>query len=184
MVRKNKQTKQEKLNAMHEKEKFKKEIITVVILLVVIMGFYFLVSNNNSNFKKSDLNINSTGLPEKGVHWHPNLKIKIDNKFINIPNGIGITPSRHYPMHTHDEGDGTLHIENSNPKSNPDSMALGYLFNLWKKPFNSTCILDKCTNIDGGKLHMYVNGKENFDFENYVFKGEEKVLITYNSSKN
>jgi len=183
MVKKNKQTKQERLDSMHNKEKIKKEIITISIIILVLIGFYFLVSNNNSNFSKSNLNVNSSNLPETGVHWHPKLSIVIDGKNIKIPNDIGITPSRHFPMHTHEEGDGTIHIENSNPRANANSMALGYLFNLWKKPFNSTCILDKCTNIDGGELHMYVNDKENFDFENYVFKGEEKVLITFNSSK-
>ena len=59
-------------------------------------------------------------------------------------------------------------------------MSLGYFFYLWKKPFNETCILDKCTNIDGGKLHMYVDGNESFEFENYVFKGEEEIKIIYN----
>jgi hypothetical protein len=61
-------------------------------------------------------------------------------------------------------------------------MALGYFFKLWKKPFNSTCILDKCTTTDGGELHMYVNGEENYEFENYVFKGEEKIKIEYISN--
>jgi len=182
MEEKNKQTKQERLDAMHNKEKVKKEIFTVLIIVGILIGFYFLMSNSNNKFNKSNLNVDSKDLPTSGIHWHPNLKIKIDGKLIKIPNDIGLNPGAHSPMHTHEEGDGTLHLENSNPSANPESMALGFFFNTWKKPFNSTCILDKCTNVNGGELHMYVNGKENYDFENYVFKGEEKILIEYTSS--
>ena len=84
-------------------------------------------------------------------------------------------------------------LENPNPRAQPETMALGFFFNLWKQPFNQTCILDKCTNVNGGEIKMYVNGKENTLFEDYVFElgarfptsfdGDEYFLTFKNKKK-
>jgi len=58
-------------------------------------------------------------------------------------------------------------------------MSLGYFFNQWGKPFNETCILDKCLLTNSSSLKMFVNGERNYDFEKYIFKGEEKIKIEF-----
>jgi hypothetical protein len=50
--------------------------------------------------------------------------------------------------------------------------------------FNSTCIDGKCNGDlcpDGkpGQVKMFVNGKENSDFENYIWRDEEKISIVF-----
>lgn len=175
-------SKKQKFRLEKQKAKLKKKIITwsIIILLFSVLSIWIYNSAKNSpNF--SNPIVNSDQVPSGLTHWHPKLEIKINGNDVTIPNDIGISPGRESPTHTHEEGDGTIHIENNNPKGNPETMSLGYFFNQWREPFNETCILNKCTNIDGGKIKMYVNGKENFEFENYIFKGDDKILIEYTS---
>jgi hypothetical protein len=52
------------------------------------------------------------------------------------------------------------------------------IFQKWNKNFNSTCILDYCNNNDNS-MRMYVNNKENFDYENYIVKDGDIIIIDY-----
>ncbi|MBI2647238.1 hypothetical protein HYW99_02070 [Candidatus Woesearchaeota archaeon] len=49
--------------------------------------------------------------------------------------------------------------------------------------FNKDCITleneQKFCNEDNKKLKFFVNGRENNDFENYVFNDLDKILIIY-----
>ncbi|MBI2134348.1 hypothetical protein HYU09_00010 [Candidatus Woesearchaeota archaeon] len=51
--------------------------------------------------------------------------------------------------------------------------------------FNKDCIIldnkEKFCNDGNKKLRFFVNGKENDEFENYVFKDLDKILISYGS---
>ena len=175
-------SKKERFRQEKEKAKLKKRIIFWTIIIIFFGGLTYWITQSAKNSPSfTDPSVDSNEVPSGQIHWHPNLEIKIDGESITIPNNIGIEPGSHSPTHTHDEGDGTIHLENSNPKAQPETMAVGYFFNLWKKPFNETCVLDRCESNDGGELHMYVNGEENFEFEKYVFKGEDKILIEYTS---
>ena len=78
------------------------------------------------------------------------LKILIDGENVPIPDDIGygtgltvdtdLSEVRMSPTHTH-ESDGTIHLENNNPSSKPETVTLGYFFYVWDKQFNSSCIL-------------------------------------------
>jgi len=126
-------------------------------------------------------------IPKGSVHWHPQLEIKIDGKQIPIPTGIGVKDGRvvdaHLsgmkmsPTHTH-ESDGTIHLENNNPSSKPETVTLGYFFYVWDKQFNSTCIFEYCI----GTLKMTVNDKESSEFERYVMRDKDKIIIEYTSN--
>ena len=49
--------------------------------------------------------------------------------------------------------------------------------------FNSTCIDGKCNgdlcNGHSGQVKMFANGKEISEFENYIWRDEEKILIAF-----
>lgn len=161
--------------------------IFLILLALVILGIIAVIPNRtiqsfNINISNQHLNI-----PLGAVHWHPRLSIKINGEYTKIPMGIGSTIGRvsdtHLsgmgmsPTHTH-ESDGTIHLENDNPSSKPETLTLGYFFYIWDKQFNSTCIFEYCT--DKGTLKMYVNDKENNEFENYIMKDKDNILIVYN----
>ena len=127
-------------------------------------------------------------IPVGSMHWHPRLTIKINGDAVPIPTNIGITIGRvadkslsgmrMSPTHTH-ESDGTIHLENLNPRSKPETLTLGYFFYVWDKPFNSTCIFEYCTSK--GTLTMSVNGQENREFQNYLMHDKDEIVIEYDS---
>jgi hypothetical protein len=126
------------------------------------------------------------------IHWHALLKIYLneDPQFIpaNIGTGniglvidTGLSGANASPMHTHDAS-GVIHIENQCPEKNPETAKLGYFFKVWEKPFNSTCILDKCN--DGTRfVQMKVNGIENSEFDRYAVGDEDEIVITYDKPR-
>lgn len=150
-------------------KKIRNWVIVIVIIGLLIFGVYTLISNN-----KSDESTN-TNIPKEAIHWHPILTIKINGEEQLIPANLGLTPS-HHPIHTHDTS-GTLHYENNNPSFK--NMRLGYFFDtVWRKKFNSTCILEFCNN-DLGNVRMFVNKEENFEFDNYIPKDKDDILIEF-----
>ncbi len=121
----------------------------------------------------------SSAVPSEPIHWHPRLTITINNQKETIPANIGIS-GVHQPIHTHDST-GTLHYENNRPTL--ENMRLGFFFEVWGKKFNSTCIFDNCNN-DSGTVKMFVNDKENFEFDSYIPKDRDDIRIEYISKEN
>jgi len=193
--------------AMHNKSKhpeaYKKPLFTtkrkksirnwfIVIVIVGILAWVFVASPNKDDSSGS-LNVSLSSeqaqqIPSGDVHWHPMLSIVIDGKQIPIPSDLGygtgktvdthLSGMRMSPTHTH-ESDGTIHLENNNPSSKPETVTLGYFFYVWEKPFNSSCIFEYC--IDKGTLKLTVNGKENTEFENYIMRDKDQIRIEYKS---
>ncbi len=188
------------INAKHPGEKIPfvfpkkavKWIIAVVVIALLIYGIYLIASRNTTTSEKLNITISPEELkkiPAGAVHWHPILRIKIDGKYIQIPASVGIRSGRTIdlniagdagitPSHTH-SADGVIHLENLNPSKKPETLTLGYFFYVWEKQFSENCIFDYCT--DKGSLKMYVNGKENFEFGNYLMKDKDLIEIEYES---
>ncbi len=132
---------------------------------------------------------NIDGVPQQPIHWHPKLKIIIKGEEQFIPPGIGISTGKNIdnqisgmrmaPTHTH-ESDGTIHLENNRPWLKPETLTLGYFFEVWGKNFNSSCIFEYCIN-ENGSLTLTVNGQQNFEYENYVLKDNDLVVIRYDN---
>lgn len=123
-----------------------------------------------------------------GVHWHPELAIYIKGQKQVVPANIGIGMQyAGYPrfdpmmkmtdMHTHDES-GTLHWEVMKGPVTKDDVRIGSFFRVWGKTFSKDCIFDSCNGPDG-TVKMFVNGKENAEFENYLVNDKDKIEIRY-----
>ena len=145
-------------------------IVTVIVIGLVGIISLFLFDKNNATGA-------AIGVPHQPIHWHPHLTILIDGQQQVIPAGIGLGV-KEYPEHTHDT-DGIIHMENNNPTS--ETLMLGYFFKVWGKDFSRTCIFQYCTN--NGTLKMFVNGKQNLEFEKYSMHDKDEIIIEYVSKK-
>lgn len=110
-----------------------------------------------------------------GIHWHPEIKISILGKNQEIPANIGLGVVEK-PIHTHDDM-GVVHLEFQGLVKKED-VQLARFFEIWGKQFNKDCIFDKCSGPEG-KLKMFVNDKENSEFENYVMRDGDKIEIIF-----
>lgn len=147
-------------------------LIFGVILVGIGIGVWF--------FWPKSQNTESELVARNGLHWHSNLTINILGDYQDIPAGIGLAGLPHKPLHTHDR-DNVIHMEFAGLVLKKD-IQLGKFFQVWGKTFNKECVLDKCSGSEG-TLKMLVNGKENFEFENYVMQDEDKIEIVFEQNK-
>ena len=158
-----------------------KTIYIVLIVIILIFGSFFLL------FRSSNKTQNINEVPQQPIHWHPKLKIIIKGEGQFIPPNIGISIGnnidnqisgmRMSPTHTH-ESDGTIHLENNRPWVKLETLTLGYFFKVWGKNFNSSCIFEYCDN-ENSKLTMNVNDQPNFEFDKYIMKDKDEIVIEY-----
>ena len=154
--------------------------IFLIAIGLLAWGIYSLIAgiSGGTSVDESELTFDA---PKRAIHWHPTLTITIDEQKTIIPPDIGITSTVHFPIHTHDEdvNIGVIHMENDRPTKK--TVTLGYLFEVWRKKLSKDCIFEYC--IDKGTLKMYVNGEENFEFENYFMQDKDEIRIVYESFK-
>ena len=156
------------------KKKIVRGVVIIAILGLMVWGVAALLKKDAQSLFAIDLG-STAHIPTGAVHWHPKITISIDGKEQPIPVGIGVNIGKRIdtrfsgmgmsPTHTH-ENDGTIHLENNNPSSKPETTSLGYFFHVWDKQFSKECIFEYCT--DKGTLKMTVNGKANEEFEQYL----------------
>ena len=158
----------------------KKKIMYLVIIFILVSVSVFMLFRKPSGNEISNI-------PNQPIHWHPKLKmiIKSDEQF--IPPNIGISMGnnidnyisgmRMSPTHTH-ESDGTIHLENNKPWLKPETLTLGYFFKVWGKNLNSSCIFEYC-NSEDGTLTMTVNSQPNYEFERYIMRDKDEIIIEY-----
>ena len=111
-------------------------------------------------------------------HYHATLDIHIDESpAVEIPANTriqdSVCPNGMRGIHTHNS-DNNLHIETPNEMDAP----LGAFFQIWGEKFDETHILNRVAN-DDKEIVMYVNGQQNFDYENYVIKDGDEISIRY-----
>ena len=145
---------------------------TKQILITAVVAVIFLVFGvwypRNSGEQEGIISHN-------GIHWHPQLEVYIKGEKQEIPGGIGLIGG-HNPMHTHDP-DGIVHLEFSG-LVREDDIRLGKFFRMWGHEFNSEQVMGHMNGPDG-MVHVFVNGEENFQFENYMMQHEDKIEIRY-----
>jgi hypothetical protein len=143
----------------------------------ILFFLVFLVSLGGCSSKSNDpLDINLREHADVALHIHAQLDLEVNGVQHHIPANVGISSTGMRIIHTHDDT-GKLHIEA--PRSMP--VYLGYFFEIWGKEFNNKCVLDFCSEEDN--LKMYVNGNVNHDFENYLIKDNDLILITNDKSR-
>ncbi len=166
--------KEEKLleqKQLQSRKTAKKMVKTLFISAAIIGPITGLVWYGATLPKMSENEIVS----KNGLHWHPELSIVIKGQKEEIPANIGIGVV-HKPIHTHDSS-GIIHLEIQGLVKK-DDLRLGKFFKIWNKPFNAECIFDFC-NSPNAKVKMFVNNKENLEFENYQMKDKDKIEIKY-----
>lgn len=165
------QQRERELSRYYRQQKLKKLLLIAAVVLIagggIFGGVLFLVTR--PPLPESEI------ISKQGIHWHADLTIKILGQYQRIPANIGLGVSER-PIHTH-EADGVMHMEFSRLVTK-DDVQLGQFFEIWGKKFSQECIFDKCNGPDG-EVRMLVNGKLNFEFENYIMRDEDKIEITF-----
>lgn len=163
-----KQEKHLKTQRFYAAKKSIKKVLTVIIILgILIAGGWYIIRT----FSVPEEDIVARG----GVHWHPQLIITIKGEQQTIPADIGLG-ARVQRYHTH-KTDNILHIEPQGLVTK-DDIKLKKFFAVWGETLNSQCIFKNCNGPDG-KLRMFVNGGENFDFENYLIQDGDRIEIIF-----
>lgn len=169
------------------KKKSKKGLIIVAVLaLAVVLAYFAVAGRNNSDGEKPlitgsgadgfDEKAFAAKIPKGAIHWHPHVTILIKGQSITVPANVGLQPTAHMPVHTH-EADNILHWEVERPTV--ENMQLGYFFNtVWKRKLSSECILDNCNGADG-TVKMYVNGSPNGEFDHYMPRDGDEIKIVF-----
>lgn len=149
--------------------KTKQYIFVGLVLAVVVGGFFW----------SRALSGGPDVISKNGIHWHSELSIFINGEKQSIPANVGIPPgTTGHPgvMHTHDT-DNLIHIEFQGIVRNKQTR-IGDFFQIWGKDFGSGTLLgNKAEN--GKTIKMFVNGKENTEFENYQLKDKDRIEIRY-----
>lgn len=144
----------------------------ILSVLFVAGAVFFLSKGDNVNVPEDQI------ISRKGIHWHPKLTVLIKGEKQEIPADFGLG-AIHSPIHTHvaDSKEGVLHMEMSGLVTK-DETKLNKWFQLWGKQFNANCIFDKCNGSEG-TVKMTVNGGENTEFENYLMKDSDRIVVKY-----
>jgi len=171
------------------KKSKKKPIILISAVAIILIVGYAIVVNLNSEEEKpiveldDDLTVNLDEVPTRAIHWHPRLAIVINGEQRSVDANLGGAGAVHrgglLPIHTHDTT-GTLHMETGRPTA--EVVTLEYFFDtIWRKTFNSQCIFEYCNGPEGS-LTMTVNGEPNFQFNKYIPKDNDNIVIEFSDT--
>ncbi len=112
-------------------------------------------------------------------HAHADLRIVLQDKPVDLSQTkYQSTEEKHLNeyVHLHDRNGEVVHFHQSGIRLADFFMSLGM-------QFSSTCFVldggDKYCNEDDKKLRMFVNGKENTQFDQYQPKDLDRILIIY-----
>jgi len=103
--------------------------------------------------------------------WRARVVIVIFQELYPIPADMGVTNETKAKVYT-------ISTDGIISKSVAEDVTLKDFFEVWGQTFNSTCILDYC-NTNTSSMVMYVNGKENTDYELYTIKNNDVIIIDY-----
>lgn len=162
-------SKDDERDARRELRKKIKNMIGWAIGIVTVGGIVY-VAVTAERLPESELE------SAAGIHYHPRLVIKINGEPLTIPNNIGIGAA-HNPIHTHEEGDGTLHLEFEGTVRK-DDIRLGDFFTVWNKEWTATSFMGMPLG-DGHTLTMTVNGVSSTEYGNLLMKDKQLIELDY-----
>jgi hypothetical protein len=109
------------------------------------------------------------------AHFHPQIKVSVNGKQIEVPVNIGISPenppSEMAGLHTHDSS-GIIHNEAGT------SAKLRQFFAVWGVPF-STNQLGPYRATKSKKVRMWVDGKPSREFGELQLKAGQEIVVAY-----
>src|SRR3989338_131497 len=98
------------------KQKNKATIIWVIVIVIVVVGLFLfpkIFGGNNGASAKVPCLLPNIPLVQ---HIHPKITIIVDGVNEIIPNEIGLNSACEKAIHTHEEGDGTIHVESQDSR--------------------------------------------------------------------
>lgn len=159
----------------HQKQKMKYKLIA----LGIFGGVIAVLAISSYNFYELSITVTPKGVPLGagplgGVHIHAGLLTMIYNQMFDYSSPAYQLKSPY--MHFEKNNGETVHMHAAN-------VTLGFLFDSVKTGLTDKCFIfpDKrsfCTN-DKYALKFYVNHKQVPSIRNYVFKANDRILISY-----
>jgi len=137
-------------------KKARKQQVITIFLLIIFLGSTFAIFESGG---------------QQQVAWKAKLEIFIFGELQQIPADVGINGETKSKLYT-------LRADNIIYKEGTEDVRLKDFFEIWGENFNSTCIFDYCDNANNS-MRMYVNDKENTDYELYVMKNNDVITIDY-----
>lgn len=114
-------------------------------------------------------------------HTHADFRVYINNKAIDFSlNKYQSEEDKPHDAftHLHDGNGDVMHFHK-------EGITVGYFFNTIKMEFTKDCFKldtgEKYCSTEKTPLKFFVNGKENTEFETYVPKDLDRILISYGS---
>ncbi|MEK6907354.1 MAG: C2H2-type zinc finger protein [Nanoarchaeota archaeon] len=158
-------------------QKTKRKIVKYIIALIIII----LISYGGYNLFQRSAELSSSSYTKTSVHWHAYPTVIICGEEKQLPHPLGSAHLGNNLLHTHAPPDNFIHIEGR--VYSPDEIKLGKYLDVIGVKFDQDRILDKkngdlCNN-KAGKLRIFVNDIENFEFRDYIMKDQDKILIKY-----
>lgn len=111
---------------------------------------------------------------------HAHVDVIINGFVVEVPAGIGTTPSGSSPLNTPD-ADGIVRIQteiSDDPEESPPTFTLGQLFTQWGVRLDKTCVAAYCTD-DTQQLLGMVNGQLVGDPASIAFADQEQIVVWY-----
>jgi len=142
-----------------------KAVIIWFVVIVAVVGLFLIPrifnKNNDANAKVPCL------LPNIPLvqHIHPKITIIVDGVNEIIPNEIGLNSACEKAIHTHEEGDGTIHVESQDSRQ----YTLGDFFSVWSKSISR----------EGYNLGITVDGGIVQDSAQIIFKDGQQIVLKY-----
>lgn len=156
-----------------QKKKLFTYLIVFLILTVVVYGGYGL-------FKKAGEE-EANSYTKTNIHWHAYPKVIICDEEKELPYPLGQAHLGNALLHTHSPPDNFIHIEGR--IYSVDDIKLGKYFDVIGVSFNQDQIFDikngDLCNGELGKLKMFVNDVENFEFREYILRDQDNILIKF-----
>ena len=150
------------------------------LLLTIAFAGYVILDSDSTTDGLADWEVLDVCLDDHDgaiSHIHASISVTISGNQIAVPSNTGIQDEMcsngMRGIHTHDDT-GRLHIETPGAMDAP----VGAFFQIWGEDFDETRILNKEAN-DVNEVVMFVNGVQNYDYENYVMHDGDVIEIEY-----
>jgi hypothetical protein len=141
--------------------------IIAFIVVMIVWGRFLNDGAPGSFWFDTNIECLSQGHQNLAFHFHPNLKIFVDEEEQFIPANVGISHTCMAEVHTH-EPDGVLHVESVRLGK---EFVLQDFFTVWQESLIK----------EGFELVMTVDGEQSDELGNLVLSDEQNIVLEYRS---